>query len=60
MGGMEDYLTVRVSPTPAALMDSTAALTRASCWKAFTRSCRLLARTDPSMKMCFTFFLQCS
>ena len=47
-----------VRPVPAAWMESTAARRSRLFWKSFTRACRALVFTLPSMRMYLVFVLQ--
>ena len=49
---------MRVRPVPAAWMESTAARRSRLFWKSFTRACRALVFTLPSMRMYRVFVLQ--
>lgn len=45
------HLTVRVRPTPAALMDRMATRVSAFSWKLLTRRWRCVGSVDPSIRM---------
>ena len=48
---------MRVRPVPAAWMERTAARRSRLFWKSFTRACRALVFTLPSMRMYLVFVL---